>query len=571
VQRELNTSAGLTPTAMVARRTVLKDLVAGIGSAALLSGAAEGRARAHATQPREPVVETRYGKVRGTRLGDVYAFKGIRYAAPTGGENRFMPPREPVPWGGIADALEFGNIAPQSNPHPPSHGAPPKIILMRLPHPHGAAPPRPKESEDCLFLNVWTTGLSDGRKRPVMVWLHGGFFAVGSGDIDGANLARSGELVVVSLNHRLNILGYSHFGDIGGPKWAHSGNAGMLDIIAALRWVRDNIDRFGGDPGRVMAFGESGGGMKTSFLMASPPAHRLMDRAGVQSGPGLKMMTRDAATRVSEMVLRELGVAPARLDDLQRLPVTALEAARFAVEAKLPTGQFTDLISFAPVIDPVYLPRQPFSPDAAPITKPIPLLIGSNQTDMIFFMGDDEAGFHLDEADLRARAAKLFDGMGDAVVDVYRRSYPEYTPTDIYEVMFSDFSIMSFTVKEAERKAALGGAPVFLYQFNWRSPVFGGKLKSMHTMEAPFVFNTVEEARMITGGGPKAQALAGRMSGAWAHFAATGDPNHTGSGLPHWPAYDLQTRATMLLDNTSVVKDDPFRAELAVLAKAMKG
>jgi para-nitrobenzyl esterase len=520
------------------------------------------------------VVETSHGKVSGVLVDGVYVFKGIRYGASTAGENRFMPPREPEPWAGIQTALAFGASAPQTNPTPPPPGARSRIILSQLPRPADGALPsvRPEESEDCLFLNVWTAGLKDGHRRPVMVWLHGGFFSVGSGSSDDSlQLAKRGDVVNVTINHRLSVLGFSHLGGLGGTDFAHSGNAGMLDIIAALRWVQLNIERFGGDPRRVMVFGVSGGGMKTAFLMASPRAAGLLQRAGVQSGPGLRMMQPDRATRVSEMLLHELGVRPNQLGRLQTLPLETVMAARFAVEAQIPAGNFTDLTSFAPVIDPDILPHHPFSPGAAPLSKDIPLLIGSNQTDMVFFMGDDAAAFSLDESALGVRLERFLGERSRSVLLAYRRDYPHYSPTDLYVQIWSDFSIAGPTLVEAERKAALNGAPTYVYRFDWRTPVLGGKLRSLHTLETPFVFNSTAGASALTGGGPEALRLAEKMSDAWVSFAASGNPNSQVSTLPHWPGYEPGTRATMLFDNISRVTNDPAHNARVALDEALSG
>jgi para-nitrobenzyl esterase len=563
---------GLLSNRLMNRRNFLERCAFTTGTAALVSISLPGLQSRAASADSEPVVETSLGKVRGALVDGVYVFKGLRYAAPTGGENRFMPPQDAEPWAGIQEALTFGNSAPQTNPKSPIAGLPSRIILSQLPHPGGGAPAasRPKESEDCLFLNVWTSGLNDGRKRPVMLWLHGGFFAGGSGSSDDSmHLAKRGDVVNVTVNHRLNIFGYSHFGDLGGAEFAHSGNAGMLDIIAALKWVHGNIDRFGGDPSRIMVFGVSGGGMKTAFLMASPPASGLLHRAGVESGPGLKMMDRDQATKVSEMVLQELGLKASQLNELKTLPVETLLAARSAVEARIPTGNFTDLTSFAPVIDPEILPHHPFYPQASPLTKDIPLLIGSNQSDMVFFMGDDEAAFSLDEAQLNVRLKRFLGDRAVPALKAYRTDYPNYSPSDLYIQIWSDYSIAEATIKEAERKAALKGAPVYLYRFDWRTPVLGGKLRSLHSLETPFVFNNTEGAKALTGGGPDAEVLAARMSEAWVSFATTGDPNSQKSGLPSWPAYRPDKRATMLFDNVSIVANDPARGARVVLGKVL--
>jgi para-nitrobenzyl esterase len=522
----------------------------------------------------EPIVETILGKVRGTHSQGVYSFKGVRYAAPTGGHNRFMPPQSAQPWSGIQDALEFGPIAPQTSPDPAVGGPWHVIVPQLLPPPSAGAtpPPRPREDEDCLFLNVWTAGLNDGRRRPVMVWLHGGFFAVGSGaSVNGTRLASRGDVVVVSVNHRLNIFGYSHLGDLGGAEFAQSGNVGMLDIIAALEWVRENIERFGGDPRRVMIFGESGGGMKTSMLMASPPAQGLFQRAAVQSGPGLAMMQREAATRVSERVLAHLAIGTREIRRLQELPSAQLLAAFFAVQQELPPRSFTDLPCFAPVLDPKILPRQPFTPEATPLSAHIPLLIGWNHTEMTFFMGADAAGFSLDEAGLTARLQSLLGAGAPQALAVYRTVYPAYSPSDLYIQIWSDYSIMDATLLQAERKAALPGASTYLYRFDRRTPVLNGKLKTPHTLENAFVFDDVEGAKFMTGGGPAAGELARKVSAAWVSFATSGNPNSHDNGLPHWPACEPKRRPTLLLDDSSSVSDDPTRRERVVLAGIARG
>jgi para-nitrobenzyl esterase len=543
-------------------RSVLSRRAA-LGQVALtvsLFGLQPGLARAQS----EPVVETKLGKVRGKLANGVYAFKGVRYGASTAGPNRFMPPQAPQPWAGVVDAFEFGASAPSSNPNPPPPGTPSRVILSQLPRPAGATPPpRPKESEDCLFLNVWTAGVNDGRKRPVMFWLHGGFFASGSGSgVDGTNLAKRGDVVVVSVNHRLNVFGYTHLAEAGGADFARSGNVGMLDIVAALGWVRDNIAAFGGDPSRVMVFGESGGGMKTSFLMASPAAKGLLHRAGVQSGPGLKMMERAQAARVTEALLSEVKVDARRVRDLQNLPVEQLLAAYFAMKAKFPEPNFTDLNSFAPVVDGEVLPRDPFDPDASPLAKDIPLLIGWNQHEMTFFMGADPAGFSLDDAGLRERANGFLGARARLGIDLYRKRYPQASPSDLYIQMFSDYSIMTATLRQADRKVAQGGAPVFVYRFDWPSPALGGKLKSLHTLENAFVWNDTETAVALTGGGTEAARLGAQVSEAWATFAIEGKPSFT----PQWRAYDARSRATLLINRESRLVNDPTREERLFLS-----
>jgi len=540
----------------MARGLDRRQAIGALAGAAMMSagaGAATG----------DPVAETRLGKVRGAIQDGVIAFKGIRYAV----ADRFMPPRQPRPWAGVQDALAFGAVAPQSNPHPPA--GPPPVILAQLPRPEGAPPPpKPVESEDCLFLNVWTSGLADGRKRPVMVWLHGGFFYGGSGNSgDGHALARRGDVVVVSLNHRLNAFGYTHLAEIGGADFAHAGNAGMLDIIAAFEWVRDNIEAFGGDPKRVMAFGESGGGMKTSFLMASPRARGLVHRAGVQSGPGLAFMEREAAAKATDMLMAELGLPPKDVSGLRALPMERLLAGYHAVAAKLRPTRFIDLSCFSPVLDPVLLPHQPYSPKATAQAAAIPLLIGWNAQEMSFFMGNDAQGFTLDEEGARSRFAGFLGTRGEEGYALYARLNPQASPSRRYIDAFSDYSIMLPTLAQADRHVAAGGS-AHVYRFDKQSPALGGKLGALHTSEAAYVFDLTDAQAALTGGTAEARALAAKMSAAWVDFAANGAP--AGGGLPAWPAYKAGDRAVMVLDDQPHLAHDPLRETRALMEPLLK-
>ncbi|MBB3953968.1 carboxylesterase/lipase family protein [Novosphingobium sediminicola] len=502
----------------------------------------------------EPIAQTTSGKVLGARLGDVLAFRGIPYAqAP-----RFERPRPVAPWTGLREALGFGPASPQVNPRA---GGPSPLIITRLPRPANALPPAPlREDEACQMLNIWTSGLRDGRKRPVMVWLHGGFFAVGSGaTVDGAALARRGDVVVVSLNHRLNVLGFAHLDDLPGGEFSGTGNLGMLDIVAALDWLCENIEDFGGDPSRIMVFGQSGGGMKTSWLLASPAAKGRLHRAAVQSGPGLRMMERERAALVTDQLLHALDLRAQEAGELRRMPLERLMAGYFAVAANNPARGFTDLACFAPVLDPALLPAHPFSPAAPKQSRDVPLLIGWNAQEMSFFMGNDEAGFELDEAGLAARAAA---SNTEDLVPLYRQRYPDASPARRYIQSFSDQQVMAPTLLMADRKAAQHGAPVFAYRFDWQSPALEGKLGALHTLEAGFVFDTTDAPNPLIGGSAQARLLAHRMSSAWVEFAATGRP--AADGLPEWQAYD-DHRRIMALNNQSAMLDDPeadFREKL---------
>jgi para-nitrobenzyl esterase len=533
---------------------------AGVGTAALmLPELTKGQLWA----PTDSTVETAYGKVRGRSIAGIHSFLGVRYGASTGGRNRLMPPQKPQPWTGTQDAFSYGNSAPQSNPAQRDAGIERGDIGRLL---GGSDGPRPAESEDCLFLNVWTPGVNDNGKRPVMFWLHGGGFTTGSDSsalFIGANLARRGDVVVVGINHRLGALGFTHLGDLGGEAFVHSGNAGMLDAVAAMEWVRDNIGRFGGDPSRVMIFGESGGGQKVSMLLGSPPAKGLFHRAVIESGPGPKMMERDRATEIARMLLAEVGLDAKRVHELQSLPMEKILAAQFAVSAKL-GGRPGIIDGFAPVLDPTVLPAHPFYPHATEISADVPVIIGNNRTEMTLFA--DPTAFSLDENAMKARVKRLVGGRADEVIQVYRQANPHATPSDLYFLIWTDDPTTIFSNNIAERRAALGKAPTYRYRFDWETPALGGRLKSPHTLEMPFVFDNTQVAPGLTdGASPEAVALAARVSEAWIAFATRGDPNAKKSGLPPWPAYDSQRRATMLFNNESKVVNDPAGDERKIM------
>jgi para-nitrobenzyl esterase len=518
----------------------------------------------------QEVVETISGKIRGQFFEGVYSFKGIRYGAPAGDENRFLPPQKPKPWGGVMDAFEFGNSALQT--YPKAKGPLLIAFLQEILDAVGGGE-IPKESEDCLFLNVWTPGLKDGRKRPVMVWLHGGGFMTGSGSIalyQGDYLVKRGDVVVVTVNHRLNVFGFTHLEDIGGAEYQSSGNLGMLDIIAALEWVRDNISQFGGDPGCVTIFGQSGGGQKVSMLMGAPPAQGLFHRAVIQSGPGVKMLEREQAAKASEVLLAELGLLPSSVNDIKKISVEQLLIAYYRSLKKIGQVPAGFLNAFAPVIDPLVLPEHPFHPTASTVSAQVPLMVGCNRTEMTLFMAPDPAAFSLDEEGMQTRVHRLLGDQSANVIAVYKKANPDYTPSDLYIQIWTDFPTTAFTINIAERKSALHQAPAYLYRFDWETPVLGGKLRSPHTLEIPFVFDNMKDSRELTGGGEDAVTLAGRISEAWIAFAAGGDPNTPKSGLPYWAPYDTKSRATMIFNNESRIVEDPQSKERKVLDDVLR-
>jgi para-nitrobenzyl esterase len=492
---------------------------------------------------RTAAVSTTNGPVRGYVDGGLQVFKGLRYGAPPVGALRFKPPAKPAPWTEPADAIGLGAPAIQV-------GVPAGETTGGRGAGDPPAPGQPATDEDCLFLNLWTPGLTGA--RPVMVWLHGGGFANGSGGAamyDGAALARRGDVVTVTVNHRLNVFGYLHLGELGGH--ASSGQAGMLDIVATLEWVRDNIAAFGGDPANVTIFGESGGGAKVSMLQAMPPAKGLFHRAIIQSGPGLRAVSTAKATSHARDLLAALGIAPGDLGKLETLPAAAIQAAAAEVgKAEGPMG------GFAPCIDGIALPRDPFYPDAPAISAEVPVMIGTNKDEATLFLLSDPKFGEMTEDDLQRRAERAMGDKAPAVVAALKRAFPDYSPSHLVAALQTATMMWLGSITLAERKAAQGQGPVYMYLLTWETPVAKGRLKSPHALEIPLVFDTVEAARNFVGRGDEPQIVSDQMSAAWLSFARTGDPNV--AGAPAWPAYDAKTRATMVFDLESRVEGDPY-------------
>jgi para-nitrobenzyl esterase len=501
-----------------------------------------------------PVVEIAAGKLRGTVSADICSFKGIPYGAPPIGHNRFMPPGPPQPWTGVREVSAYAGRAWQL-PNRPKR----RPVLETLLGPADTTP----ESEDCLTLNVWTPGLGGGAKRPVMVWLHGGAFGYGSGNravTDGANLARRGDVVVVSVNHRLNILGFLHLADLGGPAWAHSGNAGVLDLIAALRWVHDNIPVFGGDPGNVTIFGESGGGGKVGVLLAMPAARGLFHRAIIQSGAAIRVSTRERADALAEAVLKELGVGRHECERLQSVPAEQLLAATAPASRAVGRSRWPllDRYDFGPVVDGNDLPQHPADPEAPAIADDIPLMVGGTREESAFFLADDDAVWNgsLTEAELHQRIATVAGAETDALLAAYHTAMPQASPGDRLIAALTGSNFWVRTVLLAERYAARRRAPVYMYSLDWQSPAHDGRVKAHHAMDLPFVFDNVDVAD-TTAGAPGAHELAARISDTWIAFARNGSPGNP--AIPTWRAYSTEDRATMILDTDCHVVRDPAR------------
>src|SRR6266478_3115501 len=500
------------------------------------------------------VVETVSGKLRGIVQNGVRIFKGIPYGGPVEGAGRFMPPAKPAPWTGMRDALDFGPRAMQ--PDQPFGISPEVLALLSL------NDPQPM-SENCLVLNVWTPAAGDGYKRPVMFWCHGGAFTAGSGSsdwYDGANLSRKGDAVVVTVNHRLGVLGYLHLGDLGGDAYAASGNAGMLDLVTALTWVRDNIAGFGGDPANVTIFGESGGGAKVSVLMAMPAAHGLFHKAIIQSGAAIRVSTRERAHALAEAVLKELGVGHNECERLQKVPAERLLAAIASASRAVGRSRWPllDRYDFGPVVDGSDLPQHPADPGAPPTADDIPLMIGGTREESAFFLADDDAVWNgsLTEVELRERLTAVAGGETDGLLAAYRSAMPQANPADRLIAAATGSNFWIRTILLTERYAARRRAPVYMYSLDWQSPAHGGRLKAHHAMDLPFVFDNTEVAD-TTAGAPGAQELAARVAVTWIAFARNGIPDNP--AIPSWPAYSTEDRATMIFDAACRVAHDPGR------------
>jgi len=508
---------------------------------------------AFAQAKREPIVETTNGKVRGFLKDGVYAFKGIPYGASTAGVNRFMPPQNPQVWAGVRDCLEWGPMAPQSGAAPEA-GAGQGQSDFRLYF--GTNPDMPStRSEDCLSLNVFTQGLNDGRKRPVMVWIHGGGFSAGSGAgarTNGTNLAARQDVVSVSMNHRLGILGYCHLGDFDNA-FAHSGNVGQLDLIAALEWVRDNIEKFGGDPHRIMVHGESGGGAKIGTLLAMPRAKGLFHRAILQSGTANRLPTRDVAAQWTEEFLRELQIPKNDAKRLQQVPLEQLFAAAAKMTAGRPQGPGR---GFVPTVGTTELPINPLEAVAGGSAK-IPVMIGCTKHEAGLGMltsGTDPRT--LTEEQLKARISATSGAKAAQILEGYRKNHPDYSPGDLLLRIMSDGARMS-AINLAEAHIKGGGAPTYMYLFAWESPVLP-QVRAGHSIDCTFYFDNTDAVE-IAKGNAGASVLAAGASAAWAGFARNGKP--TTPKLPAWPPYALEKRETMILAAKSHVESDPMKED----------
>jgi para-nitrobenzyl esterase len=541
--------------------------LAGVSAAASVAGAAptvalgavrEGAGKSAITTPASAIVETSAGKVRGYVRNGIFTFKGIPYAGTTAGEARFLPPAPVTPWTQVRASMSYGPVCPQ-----PVRGGWASDRLAFLFDWDDGHP-----GEDCLRLNVWTPAADDRSKRPVMVWLHGGGYEAGSSQelpsYDGENLSRRGDVVVVSVNHRLNVFGYLNMAAVGGEKYARSVNVGMLDIVAALQWVRDNVGRFGGDAANVTVFGQSGGAAKVNTLMAMPAATGLFHKAIAQSGSQLRLATADASAAQAEEVLKELQAHGVGRDQLTQVPAARLVEIATVAKNRLvstkPRAPTHERLGWQPWLDGSVVTSHPFDPQASPLAASVPMMIGTTMHEF------SPAGAMPDPRSLTKEwlVAEVTKSHGDAaagIVAAFERGHPGALPYELAGIISATTVFRSSAVRQAQLQSA--NAPAYLYWFAWKTPVLDGTPLAYHCAELAFAFDNIDRCANSTGGTAQARELAAKMSQAWIQFARTGNPNH--SGLPRWPAVSASTLPTMIFDTRCEVKDDPDKEERASL------
>ncbi|MFH0841525.1 MAG: carboxylesterase family protein [Bacteroidota bacterium] len=503
------------------------------------------------------IAETTNGKVRGFIHKDIYNFLGVPYGANTTGKNRFMPPQKHEPWTDIYPAVYWPNAAPQLTDNFFSKDR----YLAFTDYWH-----YDDISENCLGINVWTPGYNDNIKRPVMLWIHGGGYTSGNSiehpEYHGENLSRFGDIVFCSLNHRLGPLGFSDFAGIGGEKYAASGNAGMLDIVAALEWIRDNISNFGGDPGNVTIMGQSGGGAKVCTLTAMPSAKGLFGKVVALSGTGLRVGEKENSEKLASYILKEAGLTPSGIEKLQEMPWRDYYALtnRAAMKLRQESGMTGMMGGFSPVADGTFVSQHPFSPEASPLAKDISMIVCSTFYERSPSSFDSSIeNITLDEAKEMVKTTRGFSRIpfGDnssAIIDAYAKSFPDRKPIEILSMVISN---RQSQIDLCNTKYNQGGSSVYLAWFGWNPPVFDGRLRAFHTMDIGFWYYNTDVQISHTGGGARPRNLAAKMASSLVQFMKTGSPD--GGGLPGWPKYTPEKGETMMLDDVCEVQNDPDR------------
>jgi para-nitrobenzyl esterase len=564
IQRK-NRGGLTTVSAPIGRRDFIGSVSAMAGAAIAapaIIGALGGRpayAR-KAADTASVIAKTSGGQLRGVSDDGVISFKGVRYGESPAGANRFKPPVKAKPWTGVRDAIAYGPQAIQAR----DPGWSTNLIV-------------PPTDEDCLFLNIWTQSVHDGKKRPVMFYSHGGGWNTGNGGAptppgdsnhDGTALAKNYDVVFVTHNHRLNLLGFMYLGDVLGEEYAASGCAGMLDIQAALQWVTENISAFGGDPTNIMIFGESGGGYKTTTLTAMPGAHGMFQKASVESGSAVDLLAKDRANETTHRALERLGLNEKNARDIVKLPLPNILDAISVVPSGTAAAPGRPL-AFSPVVDGHFIPANPYDPTAPAFSKDIPMIIGTNKDEALLFLRGNKAVFTMDEAALRQRVEAVFHDKTDRVLEVYHHSRPNASPTDLWVAIQTAQMFRANAIKMAERKAAQNGAPVYMYQMTYESEVLANDdppypMKASHAMEMPLKFDHPNLTGLL-GSRPERMQAAANMSHAWTSFARNSDPNF--DGLPHWPRYTLEKRETMFINAQCEVVNDPDSEERKLWAE----
>ncbi len=501
------------------------------------------------------VADTQCGKVRGYRLRGINYFLGMPYGADTSGPNRFMPPQKPKPWTNVYPAIWWGNSAPQNMENRYEN----KFGSFRDHWNYGDV------NEDCLRINVLTPGINDGKKRPVLFWIHGGGYVSGNAieqdGYNGENFARFGDVVFCSINHRLGPLGFCNLAGVGGEKFAASGNVGMLDIVASLEWVRDNITSFGGDPGNVTIIGQSGGGAKVCTLTAMPDAKGLFHKSVVLSGASRKAGVKTQSESLGAAVVKEAGLTADELTKLQNMPwgdfyAIATRAQR-AMAQQAGNGD-RRAFGFMPVVDGKILPQHPYDPVAAPTAADIPMIISSVENEQSPSWTDSSLESItleqvVEKVKVRAGFGAGFGDKAQEVVAAYAKAFPDRKPVEIWSLVSSNRQSVVALGNVKSQQAA----PVYVNWFTWQPPLFDNRMRAFHTLDICFWFYNTDVMLTHTGGGPRPRALSTKMASALLRFMKTGDPN--GAGLPKWPKYSAAQGETMIFDDECVAKNDPDR------------